>query len=184
MTSEQTTGLSGPTDKEIVAAVHTADAEDRGRLRAALQRIDRVWAAGDPLVSWSAPRGDGSVVGAPVPPQSDRTKEGKGADGREGIADNPHALPYPTYDDAVWTLIGALIAVQAQPVFAWMSWSGGGRYRTVGDVAAAPLADVPRLITSIVRGERFGDGMIAAALDSGVLIAAAERIGAELGCWP
>jgi hypothetical protein len=43
-------------------------------------------------------------------------------------------------------------------------------------VQRAPLADVVRLITAFVRGERFADGTIAAALDDGRLLAAAQRV--------
>jgi hypothetical protein len=66
-------------------------------------------------------------------------------------------------------MVSALVAARACPVFDWMSWAGADRLRTGEEVAAASLVDVLRLITASVRGERFSDGTIAAALTSGVL---------------
>ena len=43
-------------------------------------------------------------------------------------------------------------------------------------MAAAPVADAARMVTAVIRGERFGDGTIAAALDDGTLLAAAARL--------
>lgn len=55
------------------------------------------------------------------------------------------------------------------PVADWMNWDERGRYLDPRAVDEAPIADIVRLATAIVRGERFGDGTIANAVDSGVL---------------
>ena len=83
---------------------------------------------------------------------------------------------YPSYDPLVIKLLGALCDVNAQPIFDWMSWYGSRRYNDAESIAHAPLADVLRVITTIIRGERFCDGTIDGALKSGVLLAAANRV--------
>lgn len=57
-----------------------------------------------------------------------------------------------------------------------MNWDGSRRYPRGVGLAEAPVADAMRLVTVIVRGERFCDGTIAKAIDDGSLVAAAERI--------
>ena len=94
-------------------------------------------------------------------------------DGVERVATQ---APYPVYTDAVERFRAALMGVGAFVAFRWMHWDGRERYRHAADVATAPPADVVRLVSAIVRSERFGDGSIAAAMDSGLLTAAARRL--------
>ena len=82
------------------------------------------------------------------------------------------------YDETIEEVLAALRAVNAQPVFDWMSWNGSRRYPRGAGLTDAPVADAMRLITTIVRGERFCDGTIARAVEDGSLMAAAERINA------
>lgn len=89
-------------------------------------------------------------------------------------------LPYPEYGEAVQELVAALVAVNAQPMFDWVRWSRSQRYAGGVGLAQAPVADAMRLITVILRGERFSDGTIAKAIEDGRLLAAAERILAVL----
>jgi hypothetical protein len=65
--------------------------------------------------------------------------------------------------------------------FDWMAWAAGpeGR-RLIEDpslVATASADDLARLLTTIIRGERFSDGEIAGALASGHLLAIVRRAG-------
>jgi hypothetical protein len=60
--------------------------------------------------------------------------------------------------------------------FPWMRWDRAGRYRDPASLADAPAADTARLATAIFRGERFGDGEIARALDDGILAAILARL--------
>lgn len=66
----------------------------------------------------------------------------------------------------------------AQP-FDWMAWSAGAEGRALlGDPAAVARAtpeQLGRLLTTYVRGERFGDGTLAAAFDAGMLTAIVRR---------
>jgi len=85
-------------------------------------------------------------------------------------------MPYPVYSDAVERLKSALGAVGAVVVFAWPRWEGLERYADPAALAGAPAADAARLVTAILRGERFGDGTIANAVADGRLQAAARRL--------
>lgn len=63
--------------------------------------------------------------------------------------------------------------------FDWMTWSASPEGRALlGDPAAVSRAtpeQLGRLLTAYVRGERFGDGTLAAAFDSGMLTAIVRR---------
>ena len=61
-------------------------------------------------------------------------------------------------------------------VFGWMDWEGVARYRTPDAVHDAPIADMPRLVTAIVRSERFSEGSIEGAVQSGLVAAIVERL--------
>ena len=127
----------------------------RTRLRAALEVVRSLTAEGPPDVAWSPVTGERSTT-------------------------DPLVLSFPEYDAGVEELVEALLAVNAQPVFDWMSWEGSRRSPGGAGLAAAPVADAMRLVTVIVRGERFCDGTIAKAIEDGSLVAAAERIIAAL----
>ena len=141
-------------NEELRAVLLQAPPAARGRLRAALEAMRRRAAEGPP-VAWSPMSGRGSTT-------------------------DPLVLSHPDYDATVRELIAALVAVNAQPAFDWMSWDGPRRYPGGAGLAEAPVADAMRLVTVIVRGERFSDGTIAQALADGSLVAAAERIITEL----
>lgn len=127
----------------------------RRRLRAALEVVRSHTAKGSPGVAWTPMTGRGSTA-------------------------DPLVLSFPDYDAGVEELLAALLAVNAQPVFDWMSWDGPRRYPGGVGLAGAPVAEAMRLVTVIVRGERFCDGTIANAIEDGSLVAAAERIMAAL----
>ena len=96
--------------------------------------------------------------------------------GGEPVDGGPRQVPYPEYTEAVERFRRALTGVRAFVVFPWTDWAGLSRYRGADDVAAGTAADAVRLVTAIVRSERFGDGSIEAALRSGLLPAAARRL--------
>jgi hypothetical protein len=63
--------------------------------------------------------------------------------------------------------------------FDWMAWLAGPDGRAYREdrsrVASAPAADLVRLLTSIVRGDRFSEGELLGAFESGLLAAVARR---------
>ena len=63
--------------------------------------------------------------------------------------------------------------------FDWMSWLGTPAARDLQRdperVGRASADDLARLLTAIIRSERFGDGQIEGAFESGLLLAIARR---------
>jgi hypothetical protein len=147
--------VSDPVNEELKAVLLRATPGATKRLRAAIEVVKGLGAEGRRGVVWSPVTGDGSTA-------------------------DPLVLAHPIYDEGVERLIAALVAVNAQPVFDWMRWSGSRRYPGGVGLAQAPVADAMRLVTVIVRGERFYDGTIAKAIQDGSLLASAERIIAAL----
>lgn len=93
------------------------------------------------------------------------------------LPDGTTAVGYPVYSETVDTIHGLLAALNVIVVFPWMEWDGARRYYDdPASLAAAPVADAARLATAVFRGERFGDGTIAHALESGVLTAILARL--------
>ncbi len=135
-----------PDDAAVLGAPAAVSAATRAALRAAVAAVER---ASGPLVSW---RGVERQPGGAVP------------------------MPWPTSAPEAPVLPAALERAGAVPVFDWMHRDGCRRHRTAEDVAVAPLADVARLVTTIVRGERFADGTVAGALEDGRLLAAARGV--------
>jgi hypothetical protein len=139
--------MPDPTDEEILAALRSASAASVDRLRLA---VDAYRTAAGPLIEW---RGGRDPAGT-------------------AAADSP----YPVYDDRVWDLLGALQAVGAFVVFDWMHWKRSAAVRDVRLAGSAPIADLARLVTVLLRGERFADGVIAGAVEAGVLPVLGERL--------
>jgi len=97
-------------------------------------------------------------------------------DGGQTVGGVTH-VPYPVYEPAVDRLMAALAKVTGGiVVFGWMDWEGIARYRTPDAVHDAPIADMPRLVTAIVRSERFSEGSIEGAVQSGLVAAIVERL--------
>jgi hypothetical protein len=133
-----------PTDADVEAVLRAAPAERWDSLAAAVAAVE------------AAPPG-GHVTWA----------------GGERLADGSTSMPYPVYGEEVERLRGALGGVGAVVVFAWPEWLRGREW-DAESVATAPVADAARLVTALLRAERFGEGTIAANLD--LLLGAARRL--------
>ncbi len=86
-------------------------------------------------------------------------------------------MGWPEYSPAMNATLAALGGVGAiTPAFDWPAWRqlwddpDGTRMRD------GPAADAIRYLTSVVRGERFGDGTIDAAMGNGSLPMALARL--------
>lgn len=84
------------------------------------------------------------------------------------------SLPYPVYSAATDRLRSALGALVVP--FSWPEWEGVRRYRGGAQMQQAPVADAVRMVTAVLRSERFTDGSIAGAIEDGTLSAALERL--------
>ncbi len=92
-------------------------------------------------------------------------------------------MPWFSYNDTVDRFHRELAAAQWIYPFDWPAWAATpeGR-RLVSDpdaIATASAADLAKVLTSIVRGDRFHEGAFAAAFERGT-IAAITRRAAEL----
>jgi hypothetical protein len=99
----------------------------------------------------------------------------------DGVEKPVTHVPYPRYTPEVERLRSAIGGCGLVVPYAWMDWDGLERYRDGVGLADAPVADAVRMITAIVRSERFGDGNLEGALQSGTLQAAIARLRAEHG---
>lgn len=89
--------------------------------------------------------------------------------------ERPGQMPYPDYGarvQAAWTLLQEVGAVT--PMYHWMQQVPSA-LDAEGKVSAA---DAVRLATTIIRSERFGDGNIGAAVNTGVLQAVVSALAA------
>ncbi len=86
-------------------------------------------------------------------------------------------MPYPVYVASVEHVRERLGVLGLVVPFDWMSWDGVLRYREDPEaLATAPVGDAVRLLTAIQRAERFGDGNIEGALESGLMQSALARL--------
>ncbi|WP_040782356.1 DUF6508 domain-containing protein [Nocardia pneumoniae] len=90
--------------------------------------------------------------------------------------DGSLALPYADYSDAIRRMIESLHGVDAIVSFPWMKWDFKSVYPGGQGLDTAPVADAARVLTAVVRGERFCDGAILAALGDGTLLSALQRL--------
>ncbi|WP_433678058.1 DUF6508 domain-containing protein [Nocardia sp. CA-119907] len=91
-------------------------------------------------------------------------------------ADGSLCMPYAVYSDAVGHVQHALYEVDAIVGFDWTNWDGIRLHRGGQGLADAPVAEACRMLTAIVRAERFSDGTIGHALDDGTFQAALLRL--------
>jgi hypothetical protein len=100
-------------------------------------------------------------------------------DGGNQRADGSYTMPYFELDPEMLRFLGdAGAAGFVQPVD-WRAWSETPRWADLagdpGLVAGADVEELVFLLTTIVRGNRFFDGMIADAFDHGLLLAICRR---------
>ncbi len=103
-------------------------------------------------------------------------------------ADGVMQMPWYHYSDAAEAFIADACAFGWVVDFDWMEWSaspdGQCLLAAPALVAGASADDLARMLTVFVRGDRFSEGDLAAAYESGMLVAimcrAAELAEAEL----
>lgn len=133
-------------DEEILARLETAPAERWQELWAAFDAVTALHA----IATWDDGRGpDGTIT----------------------------HLPYVTYDETVFRLTSALGGVTGGIlVFDWGSWGGLARYPGGAGLDDAPVTEAARLVTAVVRSERFSEGALEGAIRSGMVAAIVRRL--------
>ncbi|BDT86567.1 hypothetical protein GV791_13200 [Nocardia cyriacigeorgica] len=90
--------------------------------------------------------------------------------------DGSLCMPHVDYSKSVDRVVESLYEVDAIVSFPWMKWKLRSVYPGGRGLEAAPVADAARVLTAVVRAERFNDGVILAALGDGTLQAALNRL--------
>lgn len=86
-------------------------------------------------------------------------------------------LPWYEYSPDVRNFEKGLYERSLIVEFDWSSWKRGEKLFTKPSlIAGAPVADCLKLLTLCVRKERFCDGFLAEALESGVITACLKRL--------
>jgi hypothetical protein len=104
--------------------------------------------------------------------------------GGEADADGVIHMPWFEYSESLARWPGPCAESLVVMGFDWMTWLGtaaGQAFvddpRAIGDASSTDLA---RLVTAIVRGDRFTEGNIAGAAESGALASISRRAAALL----
>jgi hypothetical protein len=96
----------------------------------------------------------------------------------------PH-LPFYAYGPAVSALLDAFNYFDWVVPFDWPSWAQTDEaqmyVRHPETILTCSIGDLERIITTLVRRERFSNGSLSAAIDSGMVINALRR--AETLCF-
>lgn len=94
-------------------------------------------------------------------------------------------MPWYEYSTEVERFVSEMYAARLVRSIDWMRWAGTPHaQRLMADPRAivdATQDDLIYLLTTIIRGEHFSDGEIAAAYERGTLLAISERAQALLG---
>jgi hypothetical protein len=85
-------------------------------------------------------------------------------------------MPYVEYADSVNAFVALLYELDLVVDFDWSSWDGFVRYRGGDGLGKAPASDAVRLLTTVVRAERFSDGVIERSIEDGTIEAAIARL--------
>lgn len=84
-------------------------------------------------------------------------------------------MPYVVYADAALEVVAKVAGLGASRPFDWQAWGGLARYWD-GGLETAPVAEAVRMVTAIVRADRFSEGTLLASIEQGVFGAAVERL--------
>ena len=146
-----------PTDDEIDAILAAIPPDRWAGLWRAVDRLPDVAGSPSGLVRWAG----GEQVGTTMV---------------RGVETPVHHGHYAVYSDALNAVVRQLYELGIVTSFNWPEWDGVERYRFGHGLVSAPVADVVRLITAVIRSDRFTDGAIAAAIEDGTLPAALRRL--------
>lgn len=95
-------------------------------------------------------------------------------------ADGAIQMPWFEYSPRAETLLRAVNAAGFVYPFDWMAWLDGPEGIPLRDepgrIERATEEELARLLTAIVRGDRFTEGNIAGAIESGVLVRIVRRL--------
>jgi hypothetical protein len=152
-----TTKPTDPTDAEIEALLAAIPAEEWSGLWDAVDRLVEVSGAEGGLVHWAG----GGQVGTTMV---------------RGVETPVYQVHYAVHSNALNHVVRRLYELRLVTSLNWPEWDGIERYRQGRGVDRAPVADAVRLITAVIRSDRFSEGAIVAAVEDGTLPAALRRL--------
>lgn len=118
-----------------------------------------------------------AAVGQEGPPARWEGGQQIGTSVVDGVERPVHQVPYPVYSEAVDRLRAAVAGAGLIVPFSWPDWPGTKAYAGGGrGLDTAPATDAVRLLTAIIRSERFSEGSIEATLEDGTFVAALNRL--------
>lgn len=85
-------------------------------------------------------------------------------------------MPYVVYSPAALDVVAKIGGLGANQPFDWQAWGGLTRYPGGRGLEAAPVAEAIRMVTAIVRADRFSEGTLLASLEGGTFMAAVDRL--------
>ena len=97
----------------------------------------------------------------------------------DGVEKPVIQMPYVIYSEAVFGVTAKVGALGASQPLDWQAWGGLTRYPNGRGLDEAPVAESIRMVTAIVRADRFGEGTLLASIEDGTFMAAVDR----LRCW-
>lgn len=94
----------------------------------------------------------------------------------DGVEKPVIQMPYVIYSAAVFDVIAKVSGLGVSQPFDWQAWDGLNRFPNGRGLDEAPVAESIRMITAIVRADRFGEGTLPASLEDGTFMAAVDRL--------
>lgn len=100
-----------------------------------------------------------------------------GGESRDGVVQMPY---YQLSPEAGAFVAAAYAAHWVRPDIAWSDFAAGPDYHALRSdparIASADAGRLAELLTTLIRGERFSEGLLAGAFDDGTLPAIARRM--------
>ena len=91
------------------------------------------------------------------------------------------SMPYFEYSEAVLAFIREMYELEWVHSFDWMAWAGSAEGKRLSSspaaIATASEADLSKVLTTILRSDRFSEGALASAIEGGFVLAVARRAG-------
>lgn len=160
-----TTKPTDPTDAEIEALLAAIPADAWAGLWDAVDRLVEVSGTEGGLVRWAG----GEQVGTTMV---------------RGAETPVYRVHYAIHSSALNRVVRRLYEMDLVTSLNWPEWDGVARYHRGRGIDRAPVADAVRLITAVIRSDRFSDGAIVAAVEDGTLPAALGRLRDWYGARP
>ena len=101
--------------------------------------------------------------------------------GGERGADGVISMPYFEYSEAVLAFIREMYELEWVHSFDWMAWADTAEGKRLTSspaaISSASEADLSKVLTTILRSDRFSDGALASAIERGFVLAVVRRAG-------